>query len=190
MFAKYRRFSVFIRIQTVAYDLIENAVQFVGEDDGVFNNSDYLLFYAIGPKSFNQENNSHINPYSDKAYYYVQISNGNGLRMNAANAPTGTANATFSTFHDYKFVESDTYNIGQMGRRWFGHRFYFENARTFTFDFPNLVTQNPLKLKILALADKKFGKMELIKYVLLISLILLILLILLNFFLWNIFISG
>ncbi len=138
--------------QTVAYDLIENAVQFVGEGDGVFNNSDYLLFYAIGPKSFNQENNSHINPYSDKAYYYVQISNGNGLRMNAANAPTGTADAIFSTFHDYKFVESDTYNIGQMGRRWFGHRFYFENARTFTFDFPNLVTQNPLKLKILAAA--------------------------------------
>jgi len=138
--------------QTVAYDLIENAVQFVGEDDGVFNNSDYLLFYAIGPKSFNQENNSHINPYSDTVYYYVQISNGDGLRMNAANTPTGAADATFSTFHDYKFVESDTYNIGQMGRRWFGHRFYFENARTFSFDFPNLVTQKPLKLKILAAA--------------------------------------
>ena len=141
-----------INNQTVAYDLIENAVQFVGEEDGVFNTNDYLLFYAIGPKSFNQENNSHINPYSNKAYYYVQISNGNGLRMNSANSPTGNADATFSTFHDYKFVESDEYNIGQMGRRWFGHRFYFENARTFTFNFPNLVTQNPLKLKVLAAA--------------------------------------
>ena len=39
-----------------------------------------------------------------------------------------------------------------MGRRWFGHRFYFENARTFSFEFPNLVTQNPLKLKVYAAA--------------------------------------
>ena len=137
---------------TIAYDLIENAVQFVGEEDGVFDHDDYLLFYAIGPKFYNEDNNSHINPYSDKTYYYVQISNTNGLRMNAANPPTGNADVSFSTFHDYKFVESDAYNIGQMGRRWFGHRFYFENARTFTFNFPNLVTQNPLKLKVLAAA--------------------------------------
>ncbi len=138
--------------QTIAFDLIENAVKFVGEEDSVFNDEDYLLFYAIGPKYYNEENNSHINPYSDAAYYYVQISSGNGLRVNPANSPTGNADVTFSTFHDYKFIESDEYNIGQMGRRWFGHRFYFENARTFYFEFPNLVTQNPLKLKVYAAA--------------------------------------
>ncbi len=138
--------------QTIAFDLIENAVRFVGEEDSVFNDEDYLLFYAIGPKYYNEENNSHINPYSDAAYYYVQISSGNGLRVNPANSPTGNADVTFSTFHDYKFIESDEYNIGQMGRRWFGHRFYFENARTFSFEFPNLVTQNPLKLKVYAAA--------------------------------------
>ena len=101
--------------QTIAYDLIENAVKFVGEEDSVFNDEDYLLFYAIGPKYYNEENNSHINPYSDVAYYYVQISSGNGLRVNPANSPTGNADITFSTFHDYKFIESDEYNIGQMG---------------------------------------------------------------------------
>ena len=138
--------------QTIAYDLIENAVQFIGEDDGVFNNEDYLLFYAVGPKSYNQENNSHINPYSDKAFYYVQISEGNGLRMNAAVNPAGPAQTQFSTFHDYKFVESDEYNIAQMGRRWFGHRFYFENARSFNFVFSNLVPQSPLRLKVYATA--------------------------------------
>lgn len=138
--------------QTVSYDLIENAVKFVGEEDGLFDNEDYLLFYAVGPKNYNQENNSHINPYSSVAYYYVQISSGNGLRMNAANLPTASANITFNTFHDYKFIETDEFNIGQMGRRWFGHRFYFENARTFAFEFPNLITQNPIKLKIYAAA--------------------------------------
>src|SRR5690606_15227293 len=31
-------------------DLTENAVKFVGEQDGVFNSDDYILFYAEGPK--------------------------------------------------------------------------------------------------------------------------------------------
>jgi hypothetical protein len=138
--------------QTIAYDLIENAVKFIGEEDGVFNDEDYLLFYAIGPKHYNEENNSHINPYSDVVYYYVNVSSNNGQRMNPASTPTGNAEVTFTTFHDYKFIETDEYNIGQMGRRWFGHRFYFENARAFSFEFPNLVTQNPLKLKVYAVA--------------------------------------
>ena len=30
------------------YDPIENAIKFIGEDDGVFNNDDYIIFYAKG----------------------------------------------------------------------------------------------------------------------------------------------
>ncbi len=134
--------------ETISYDLIENTVRFIGEEDAVFNNDDYMLFYAIGPKYYNPDNNSHINPYSDQAYYYVKIDNENGLRMNAANEPTLSADTTFTSFHDYQFVENDEYNIGQMGRRWFGHRFYFENTRNFNFNFPNLISSSPLKLKV------------------------------------------
>ena len=60
---------------------------------------------------------------------------------------------SFTTFHDYKFFEKDEYNIGQIGRRWFGHRFYFENARSFNFDFPNLITSSPLNLKVYVAAS-------------------------------------
>ena len=56
------------------------------------------------------------------------------------------------SFHDYAFVEKDEYNIGKMGRRWFGHRFFFENSRTFNFNMPNLITSSPLKLKVLVAA--------------------------------------
>ena len=35
-----------------------------------------------------------------------------------------------------------------MGRRWFGHRFYVENVRAFSFDFPNLITSSPIALKV------------------------------------------
>lgn len=137
-----------INDETISYDMIQNRVRFIGEDDGVFNDEDYLLFYGIGPKSFKSDNNSHINPYSDEVYYYVHLDNENGLRMNAAIEPSSAPTTSFNSFHDYKFVEQDDYNIGQMGRRWFGHRFYFENARTFNFSFPNLVNSSPLKFKI------------------------------------------
>jgi hypothetical protein len=133
---------------TVSNDLIENTVQVIGEEDGVFNDNDYILMYAIGPKKYNSEHNSHINPYSDKSYYYVNISLGNGARMSTASEPTGNVDVTYNSFHNYKFVESDTYNIAKMGRRWFGHRFYVENVRVFNFDFPNLITSSPIDLKV------------------------------------------
>ena len=138
--------------ETVSYDLIQNAVKFIGEDDGIFNNEDYLLFYAIGPNYYNPDNDSHINPYSNDAYYYIKLSNENGLRMSPADEPSNSANASFTSFHDYAFVEKDEYNIGKMGRRWFGHRFFFENSRTFNFNMPNLITSSPLKLKVLVAA--------------------------------------
>jgi len=133
---------------TVSNDMIENAIQVVGENDGVFNDNDYILMYAIGPKKYNPENNSHINPYSDDSYYYVNISSGNGRRMTAAAEPLGNADVTFDTFHNYKFIESDTYNISNMGRRWLGHRFYVENVRQFSFNFPDLITSIPVRLKV------------------------------------------
>jgi hypothetical protein len=134
--------------ETISNDLIENTIQVIGEQDGVFNDSDYILMYAIGPKKYNSDNNSHINPYSDKSYYYINISPGNGARMSTATEPTGNANVIYNSFHNYKFVESDTYNIAKMGRRWFGHRFYVENVRAFSFEFPNLITTSPIALKV------------------------------------------
>ena len=137
---------------TVSNDIIENTIQVVGEEDGVFNDDDYILMYAIGPKKYNSDNNSHINPYSDKSYYYVNISLGNGARMSTATQPSGSADVIYNSFHNYKFVESDTYNIAKMGRRWFGHRFYVENVRAFSFDFPNLITSSPVALRVFTAA--------------------------------------
>ena len=133
--------------ETLSNDLIENSIQVIGEDDNTFNDGDYVLMYAIGPKRYNAENNSHINPYSDDAFYYINISPGNGSRMSLATESNQSVDVTFETFHDYKFVEADDYNIAKLGRRWFGHRFYVENVREFNFNFPNLITASPIKVK-------------------------------------------
>ncbi len=129
-------------------DIQENAIEFIGEGDGVFNNDDYILFYAKGPKGYQAESNTNINCYTDKTYYYINVSSGFGKRIQPFVQPTGAVDMTINTYQDYKFHERDDYNIASLGRRWFGDRFDIDNNKTFTFDFPGLVTTEPIRLKV------------------------------------------
>ncbi|MFD1615578.1 type IX secretion system sortase PorU [Gelatiniphilus marinus] len=131
-------------------DVTENAIKFVGEEDGIFNNEDHILFYAQGPNGYNAESNTNINCYTDKTYYYINVSSGFGKRIQPMGQPTGAVDMVIDTFEDYKFHEVDEHNIALLGRRWFGDRFDIENDKTFEFDFPNLVTSTPIYLKVFA----------------------------------------
>ncbi|RAJ13508.1 type IX secretion system sortase PorU [Olleya aquimaris] len=132
------------------FDPTENAIRVIGEEDGVFNDTDYILFYAQGPSADVNTPyiNTNINPYTDKTAYYINISAGQGKRIQQFNQPAGLPSTTFNTFHDYQFHEVDQNNIVFVGRRWFGERFGVENSRSFDFNFPNLVTSEPIDLKV------------------------------------------
>ncbi len=101
---------------------------------------------------YNQESNTNINIYTDKSYYFLNISPGNGKRIQPMQQPEGDPNLTIDTFNDYKFHEVDEYNLVKAGRRWFGDRFDIEPIKIFEFDFPNLVTSSPVQLKVYAAA--------------------------------------
>ena len=131
-------------------DLTENAIRFIGEEDGVFNNEDYILFYAEGPREYNEDSDTNINLYTDKSYYFINTDGGAGKRISSLNQPNDDATIEVSTFQDYQFHELDETNIAKIGRRWFGERFDVENERTFNFSFPNLVTTEPARVKVLA----------------------------------------
>lgn len=130
------------------FDVQENAIKFVGEEDGVFNSDDYILFYAQGPREYNAESNTNINCYTDKTYYYINVSSGTGKRIQSFVQPSGTIDMMINTFQEYKFHEVDNYNIASLGRRWFGERFDVTSNRIFTFNFPDLVTTEPVALKV------------------------------------------
>ena len=129
-------------------DLIENAIQFVGEEDGSFDSEDYILFYAQGPQGFTEESNTNLNIYTDKTYYYINVSNGNGKRIQDINQPDADANIIIDTFQDYKFYEVDEKNLVKVGRRWFGDSFNIENLRDYDFNFPNIDTSIPVTVSM------------------------------------------
>ncbi|WP_047547940.1 type IX secretion system sortase PorU [Psychroserpens sp. Hel_I_66] len=131
-------------------DLQQNAIRFVGEEDGVFNDNDYILFYAEGPTEYNQESDTNINLYSNKSYYYITTQGNFGKRIQLLNQPEDEPNLSIDTFQDYQFHEVDENNLGKIGRRWFGERFDVENEQTFNFSFPNIISTVPAKVRVLA----------------------------------------
>ena len=58
-------------------------------------------------------------------------------------------------YTNYQFHENDDYNLAKIGRRWFGDRFDFENIKSFSFDFDNLLVDKPVNLKISAAATSE-----------------------------------
>ena len=133
-------------------DLEENAIQVVGDEDQVFNDQDYILFYAEGVDNWSQENRSHNNLYENKSYYYINVKGNFGKRISPM--PNITSNATpIKIFDDYQYHELDLINIGRLGRRWFGEEFSFENQKTFNFEFPNIVASEPINFTIAAVVD-------------------------------------
>ena len=139
--------------QVTALDVKENAIKFIGQEDNVFNDEDYLLFYGLGSSGWNIDNQSHINPYIDKTYYYINVGVSQGKRIQNLIEPSGLVTNVFSKYNETKFYEVDKTNIAKLGRRWFGDNFNINSNQNFSFGFPNIDTSQPVKLKVRAAAS-------------------------------------
>jgi hypothetical protein len=131
-------------------DLNENAIQVIGENDGVFNDADYVLFYGEGVDQWNKESQTTNNLYDSKSYYYVNVQGNDGKRIAELQQPSAAATAVVTTFNDYQYHEVDNVNIVRLGRRWFGEQFDYSDQQNFQFSIPNIVTTSPIDLFIYA----------------------------------------
>lgn len=129
-------------------DLTENAIQVIGESDGVFNSEDYILFYAEGVDTWNEESQTNVNLYDTKSFYYVTVQGNEGKRISNMNQPTGNSTLILNTFDDHQFHELDLVNIGKLGRQWFGEVFDVNQDQEFSFNFPNIDTATPIKMSV------------------------------------------
>lgn len=107
-------------------DLTENPIEVFDGGDGVFNGSDYFLFYANGPDEWitdatNKKFAHRKNLYSKESYFFISI-NGTGKRI-ATNNFSGAPNFTVTSFNDRYFYELDSINFLNSGREWYGEEF-------------------------------------------------------------------
>ena len=133
-------------------DLAENAIQVFGEEDGVFNNSDYILFYAEGVDQWSIDSQTTNNLYDSKSYYYINVQGNDGKRMTNMPQPSTASDVVITAFDDYQYHELDKVNIVRLGRRWFGEQFDFENQQEIDFKIPNIDTNTPVNVFVYAAA--------------------------------------
>lgn len=131
-------------------DLQENAIYIQGEADGVFNSGDYILFYGEGPDKQKLKEDGVLsyekNFYSDTTYYFLTISETDGLRMSERTS-LGNNHPEIKTFDDFLIYEKDEYNIINSGRMWFGERFDFTTTYDLSLNFTGLVPESDLTVK-------------------------------------------
>lgn len=128
-------------------DLDENALMVIDGGDGIFNGSDYLLFYANGPDqwtkdSINKRFSHQQNIYSDKSFYFLTVV-GTGKRIQTLTNNFST-NITITNFSERYFHELDTVNFLASGKEWYGEELSSLPgrllSRSFDFTIPNLST--------------------------------------------------
>ncbi|MCC2547494.1 type IX secretion system sortase PorU [Hymenobacter sp. BT175] len=140
-------------------DLVENAIYVSGNNDGVFDDTEFVLFYSPGPHRWEKDPDQtaaqprfrhQLNLYSDTAYYFIRASNGNsqlGRRVSPAPAATGTPSATPITRFTYRdYHEVELVNLLKSGREWLGEGFSTGTRKEFTFTVPDLAPNSTVQI--------------------------------------------
>ncbi|MEM6522703.1 MAG: type IX secretion system sortase PorU [Bacteroidota bacterium] len=132
------------------YGLLENSIKVIGEDDGRFDNDDYILFFATGPHShsYNEDDlQFDYNIYSDLNYYFLTYSGDPGARIQSVENQ-GDGFSVIETFNDFKHHEKEETNLLISGREWYGERFDLTTERDFPFDFEGLYQDSEIKITV------------------------------------------
>lgn len=133
-------------------DLTEMPIEVVGESDGIFNDNDYIIFYAEGPVAWRYNELKGIydyqnNPYDDYSHVFLTIGNQDGKRMGNEETFSGSITETITDFIDYKVEEQDLYNLTNTGRTYYGDVFDVTTNRNYPFDFSNIITSKEAYLR-------------------------------------------
>lgn len=139
--------------QARTIDLQERAFKVVdNNNDGLFNGSDYLLFYGYGPHKwvYNENNDRfdyHKNIYREYNYVFISVDAGSSKTLNTQ-ASLSNPQQVVSTFDDFDAEEEDLINLVGTGRDWYGDIFEFTLSYNYNFLFPNIDLSEAVDLRV------------------------------------------
>lgn len=126
-------------------DLRENAIYVSGQQDGRFDQNDYILFYALEPVAwtfniFTGRFEHQVNLFTDTTYYFLTPGNNPGLRIQTKPQAGGLVTQQVDRFVAPAYHESEYENLLLSGKDWYGETFtILENEHEFTFELPNII---------------------------------------------------
>ena len=139
-------------------DLIENAIEvYDSNNNGIFENEDYILFYGMSPNIWNFNENTNlfeheVHLFSDDVDYFITIDNqSSGKRINLKESLQNSA-IIIDSYNTYAFHEKELENLIQSGSKWFGERFTNNNKQSFSFDIPDLIQSKDVNIKFSGVA--------------------------------------
>lgn len=133
-------------------DLMENAIYVSGEEDGVFHEGDYVLFYGEGPvilkfSPFFLKYEQEINLYSDETYYFLTMEQGEGRRVQPGEVIE--SEPSHEVYHTESLVyhEREEVNLVKSGKTWYGEVFNSQLRYDIGFELPYADLTGPVYLK-------------------------------------------
>jgi len=125
-------------------DLEELAIQVVGEEDGSFDQGDYILFFGESQVKWNYnlflaKYEHKTNLYDDKTYYFLNIGQDDGKRIQAIVSTNQPATDTSRNYDDFIVHELDEINLTKSGKDWYGETFDAVNTtQEYQFNIPDI----------------------------------------------------
>lgn len=133
-------------------DLVEIPIYINKGNDGVFNEGDYILFYAKAPVYWNYDLTNlafthFLHPYTNDSYYFITDYGNTATNIPSVNYDTLITTHVVNSFDDYAYHEQELHNFLKSGRLWVGESFNYSLAQTFSFNFQNIVPNSSLYIQ-------------------------------------------
>ena len=127
--------------QDIPDNFKEVSIFFSGEDDGVFDDNDKIIFYGRGPSGFGLENNELIweqNIYFNYSNCWLFIpddENYKGKRIQDANQPQNGTIVDYGI--NYVHIEADILNLETSGTEWLSNSIDGGSSQTVVTNLPS-----------------------------------------------------
>ncbi len=136
-------------------DLEENAIMVVGEEDGKFDDGDYILFYGRGNDFWDYDTVSktikrYYHPYSNVNYYWITSGGSSkGKRIGQEASLSSASYYNQSSTKAFAQLDEDKINIGKSGREYYGDNFSATTtSRTYLTKLNGRLDNYPVKFNI------------------------------------------
>lgn len=146
-------------------DLQENAIIVTGENDGEFNQGDWVVFYARGPINWYPNFNDTIffheqHPYSTETNYFITTDLGAGKRVTETSGNNLTPNKFISDYNVYYLHElnksTGVNSTIKSGRERYGEEFGTQSEYEFNFNVPDISSSKSMKIRVDAIGRAEF----------------------------------